>query len=165
MTLREKIGKLPVWKAAIVLILAFVFLLAAIEEIFVSRVFYFMDKTISYFEIEKKKEAEEWEKDEKTYAEFNKKWQQGFDELDKKLTDINNTTKQHHYCLEYLQIQKAREYLRQHQNDPKDIIAKSWEKDQNERLKTEGKSHRLIDLENAIKSKEFDPTKCKREVS
>lgn len=165
MTFRERIGKFPVWKAAIVSILIFVFLLAAIEEIFVSRVFSIMDKSILYFEREKKKESDEWEKDEKANAEFNKKWQQGFDELDKKLTAINNDTKQHHYCLEYLQIHEAKAYLREHQNDPKNIIVKSWEKDQNERFTAEGKSYRLIDLENAIKNKEFDPTKCKREVS
>jgi len=165
MTFREKIGKWPIWKAALVMLLILAFFFAALEEIFVSRVFYIMDKTISYFEKEKKKESEEWEKDEKSYAEFNKKWEQGFTDLNKKLTAINNDTKQHHYCLEYLEIQEARAYLHEHQNDPKDFIAKSWEKDQKEQFKMQGKSQRLIDLDNAIKNKEFDPTKCKREMS
>jgi len=63
MNLREKIGKMPAWKAAIIFLLAFVFVLAAVEEFFVSRVFGVMGNMITAFEKEKKADMEEWNQD------------------------------------------------------------------------------------------------------
>ena len=165
MTIKEQIGKLPMWKAAIALFLVVIFLLAGIEEIVISRVFSFMDKTIASFEKEKKQEQSEWEKDEKARAEFDRKWQQGFDDLRKKDEEIFKQARIQRLCGEYLYWLKAHEYMRTHPRDLSDPIIRLRAKDEAERLKVEGKSQGMIDMEKAIKHKEFDPSKCKEEVS
>ncbi len=164
MKLRERIGKLPAWKAAIILFLITSFVLAAIEEVFVSRVLLAMDKAISYFEKEKISEINEWDKDEKAFAKLDKKWKQGFAELEKKNEEMDRQDIQRKYCLDYLEIQKAKTYLRKHKETSKNLVIQAWERDEKDRLKESGKSQTLIDLENAIKTKQFNPATCNKEA-
>jgi hypothetical protein len=165
MTIREKIGKLPVWKVAIVLILLFTFLIAGIEEIFVSRVFYVMDRMITAFEKEKKEENDEWEKEEKRFAELDRKWKQDFKDAWKKQDKEDKQARQRGYCRDYLRIKKIQTYLRQPSDDSKDFIIRSWREDERERLKKEVEPKQLIWLENAAKNKLFDPSTCKEDAS
>jgi hypothetical protein len=165
MSLRERIGNKPVWKVAIVVILAFAFMLLAIEEVFVSRIFLVLDSTISHFEKQKKIEDDEWEKDRKASAEFNKKWQQGFDDLAKKLDKLDKAAKLRKLCVKYLTHKKYEEFLIKHEHEPKDFISREIEKDIKEREALYGKPHDVIEVENAIKNKEFDPSQCKEGMS
>jgi hypothetical protein len=165
MTLREKIGKCAIWKAAIVLLLIFTFLIVGIEEVFVSRVFNVFNRMLVYFEKEKKQDADEWEKERKETAEFHQKSQKDFDELWEKEDKWDKERKIRKLCTLYLEIKSAREYLDQHKNDPANKGLEAWNKKQEEELKHAKKSQDLIDLENAIKNKELDPSTCKEDMA
>lgn len=165
MSLREKIGNAPVWKVAIVVILVVALMGVAIEEIFVSRVFYVLDKGISYFEKQKKIDDDEWEQDRKASVAFDKKWQQGFDDLAKKLDALDKAAKLRKLCVKYLAHQKYQAFLRKHEHEPKSFIAREIEKDIKEREALYGKPHDVIEVEEAIKNKELDPSQCKEALA
>lgn len=63
----EKFLQLPVWKVFILIAIIFTMLMATIEELFISRVFGLMDKSITHFEKIKAEEIDELEEDSRDF--------------------------------------------------------------------------------------------------
>jgi hypothetical protein len=163
MSIKEKIGHYPVWKAVLILLIGVFIMGAIIEEIFISRVFQVFDKMITHFEKQKKEDLDDLDEDIKNAKAFDEKWHADFAALDKKFDDYRKAREHAYYCTKYQTIQEARKYLAKHKNDPKSLVQQSWEEARKAEYKKQGKSASLIELENAIKNKEFDPATCGKE--
>ncbi|RDI41126.1 hypothetical protein [Aquicella lusitana] len=73
MSLREKIMKLPVWKAVVLIFFISFLFIAIVEELFISKIFSVMYGMITRFEQTEKEEKKDWDAYEKSYEAFNKK--------------------------------------------------------------------------------------------
>lgn len=69
MRIRENIGRLAVWKAAVILFLLISIFLMGIEELFVSRIFNLIDRSINHFERIFNEESNEIDQDFKQFNE------------------------------------------------------------------------------------------------
>src|SRR5262249_8548952 len=123
--------------------------LFAMEEIVINRIFNMFDKNITHFEHVFKEEASEYEKD---YQE--RKEQEAYDQAESNIHQLefgSNFTSQWENCRRVKQNS-----LRQQEFDlpyvKKHPAVKEWT------IKDINRTQRYID--EAIKNKEFDPTKC-----
>lgn len=83
MTIREKMLKLPVWKAGLIVLLIAMFISIGIEELFISKVFHILDKSITHFDKVFKEESNEVDRD---YRDF--KEQQAYDSAESKVNEL-----------------------------------------------------------------------------
>jgi hypothetical protein len=152
MTIREKIGKLPVWKVAITLCLILTFLIAGIEEIFISRVFSFADRMITVFEKEKKEDMNEIDRD---YQAFNER--QEYDQAEYNITGFDLKSPiglpQQDYVCHYAIMNKKLEKLYQLAYVKKNIEIRQYI---THRI---ANNKKLIDEE--IKKGQFNSSACK----
>lgn len=165
MRLREKIGKMPAWKAAVLMLFLLAFLMVAAEEIFVSRIFSVMGNMIIAFEKDKKTEMQEWDEDEKRSAELDRKWHKDFHDSWDKWEEQSKQAQQSMYCRDYLKVKRIQAYLKKPLVESKDLVLRAWERGQRERLQEEIKPKHITWIEDAIRNKYFDPSRCKEEVS
>ena len=81
MSIREKIGKCPAWKAVVIVLLGIFFMLAGIEEFFFSRIINIINHRITQFEKLFKEDDKDLEKDTHHFRE-----QFEYDQADYNLT-------------------------------------------------------------------------------
>lgn len=82
MNIREQIGKMPIWKALVIIFLAFTFMAIIFEEIVLSKITHLFDKSITQFDKTFKEESNEVKND---YQSFDER-----QEYDKAESDINS---------------------------------------------------------------------------
>lgn len=149
MTPKEKILKLPVWKAGVLFLLIGMIILFSIEEIFISRIFNIFDKKITHFEKVFKEEVSEYDRD---YQE-NKEWQAYKDaESDiMRLEFQSDLTSQSNNCV-WAKLNKLREklldmpYVQKNPETKQRII----------KMINDNKNY----ISAAIKDHRFDPSRC-----
>lgn len=152
MSLRESIGKLPIWKAVMILLIIFFFMLVGIEEIFVSRIFSILERSIVHFEKVFKEEAKEVDSD---YQKFNER-----QEYDSAVSALNSfemfehhrTPRQEYFC-GYKTINNKLEKFYDLAYVKRNEFVRTWITQQiveNKKM-----------MDKAIDKGEFDPSKCK----
>jgi len=152
MSVREKIGKMPVWKAATVSLLAIFFLVAGVEKVFVSRVFNFMNSTVTTFEKEKQDDLDDLEEMDRNFEE-----RQGYDRAESDLSTFDmeqhmSLPQQVLVCGRATMIKKLENffqlaYVKRHPGTQKYIT---------ERIESEKQY-----IADQIKTGDFDPSVCK----
>lgn len=152
MTPKEKILKLPIWKAGVLFLLIGMFVLFSIEEIFISRIFNIFDKKITHFEKVFKEEKSEYDRD---YQE-NKEWQAYKDaELDiMRLEFQSDLTSQSNNCV-WAKQNKLRQKLL-------DMPYVQKNPDTKQRIIKMINDQKIV-VRDAIKDHRFDPSKCEVE--
>lgn len=155
MSIRESIGKMPVWKAMLGFLLILFFCIVGIEELFVSRIFNLLEKSITYFEKEKKQELSDYEKGEKDAAQFEKEWRNDFEDLKKADAKREKKFKQIFYCNKYRTFKRDKAILEKDKN-----LSPHFLESVQEEL-----TNLADDLEKAKKRNEFDSTNCEKTLS
>lgn len=148
----EKIKKLPLWKAIILLFFAGFIFMTVIENLVVSKIFLFIDGMITQFDKESKKEQKEWDEDEKASEAFNKKWHDDFkaesDRMEKEFRQSQLET----FCKELKEVELADNQLRKMKNPDykkaNDPVIQVWEEQELTELE-EGAPERKKRLEDA----------------
>ncbi len=166
MSLREKILKLPLWKAAIlVLFVSFIFT-AAVEEVFIHQIFSVMDKIITKFDKEEKDEKNDWNSYEKSYAKFEKKSQDSFNEAWDKQEERFKQERIKDYCKDIFVAKSQNNYiqkLEKEKNDKSiDVIVRAWHEDILKELKKEtlDRQNRFNSAKNMLRKYNFDENRC-----
>lgn len=167
MNIREKIGKMPAWKAIIILLFVISVAVVGLEEIVFEPVFYFLSTMITRFENQKKEDLLDMVKDEKNADELDKKMQLDFDEIPKRNEAHLAEVWQNMYCVQYIKIKNAenryndlKNSLSSHTNQ--NDVLQLWQDDQFLQLKNEAKQRNteLQVLKKAEVDGSFDEKKC-----
>ncbi len=83
MNIREKVLKLPVWKAGVIVFLMAMFISIGVEELFISKVFHILDKSLTHFDTVFKEESNEVDRDYRNFKE-----QQAYDSAESKVNEL-----------------------------------------------------------------------------
>lgn len=141
MLLREKIMKLPLWKAVVLIFFVGFLFVIAIEEVFISKIFAVMGKMINQFENEEKEEKKDWDAYEKSYEAFNKKSHDDFEEIWKKSEEESKQRTIKEYCNEISKIESQNKLFHEMKSKnykkPKEPIIQAWEKERLTELEKE----------------------------
>jgi hypothetical protein len=126
MNIRERIGQLTAWKVFLVVILALMIALLAVEKIFISKVFNLIDHTIDRFELVFKNENKEIDDD---YKNFNEE-----EEYNRARSEINamyikewmGDPKQVYVCSIQRRVSKMRKLLELPYVQHRQYITENW---------------------------------------
>jgi len=147
MSLREKIMKLPIWKAVILVFFIGFLFIAVLEELFISKIFSVMNGMITRFEKTEKEEKKDWDAYEKSYEAFNKKSHDDFEESWKKSEEESKRRTIKEYCNEISKIESQNKLLSEMKSKsykkPKELIIRAWEKERLTELEKEAPMRKI----------------------
>lgn len=111
MSLREKIMKLPLWKAVILgLLVGFIFM-AGVEKLFFGKIFSVMDSMMTRFEQEKIEDQLDLEAQEKSFDASIKKWHDDFERDRKEWDERFKEREIKEYCEDIARIKSQDKFL------------------------------------------------------
>lgn len=150
MNIREKIGQMPAWKAAMLTILSVGLIVISIEEYCINKLLSVMNKLVANFEVQFSDDAKDMENDYKEFNETQEYDKAKSDLLHFKLnqkTDSANHT-QEFYCA-YLTMNKKLESLYslayvKHHDETRQSIA--LEIEQNKKFITAASDKKIFDI-------------------